>query len=364
MYVKYTVKCINIHKLLVYVYFLYYICIVKIVNLMEINEVVRISKGVVFSKNQYSDIQLNILYRCISLLNIEYEDVKEDKLYPISFKRSDIPRVANTITLKTEIEGLMDLKIENVVPNAVWSKVVPFPKVCEYKNGEINLWLMGDFVKLLVDKKEGYSVNHILEGFLLQGGFPKQLFDIFGLYKNRNIKRYEVEVNILKEKLNTDTYKNRPKQFYDKIILPALKQINTKTSIQVKSKYARTTKHKKAFITFDVYNKAEKTKSLESDVPKIKSKGIKENERVQADRITSCLSKEIMISTYGKLEMADDLYRQMTRFEKGSARWFKKHTSISKFIQCENHWYALTNNPLTSAEEQQAIKELKENLKV
>ena len=228
-------------------------------------DLVRQPIEIVMSGNQFTGNQLNILYRGITQLSVDPSTIEDERIYPVTFNRSDLPRINETINLKTDLEALQGLKIEKILGywknekgemEPEWETLIPFPKVGYEHGGVIKLYFIGEYVRELLKLKDGYAVFHILEMFKLQGKHPKKLFEIFSAYKNRNSKRYVVEATVLRNTLGVgDKFINRNQEFFDRIIIPALRQINDKTSIEVKAAYTKTSRKVKGFYTFDVEHK-------------------------------------------------------------------------------------------------------------
>lgn len=224
---------------------------------------------IVMSGNQFTGSQLNILYRGITQLNIDSSTIEDERIYPVTFNRADLPRVNETSNLKSDLEALQGLKIEKILGywengqgemEPEWETLIPFPKVGYEKGGIIKLFFIGEYVRELLKLKDGYAVFHILEMFKLQGKHPKKLFEIFSAYKNRESKRYEVETTVLRHTLGVgNKFINKNQEFFDRVIIPAVKQINEKTSIEVKAAYTKTTRKRKGFYTFDVEHKNKAT---------------------------------------------------------------------------------------------------------
>ena len=319
----------------------------------------RKSLEVVMTRNEFSPIQLNLLWQSITLLpDMEEKEVDVNKLYPVEFQRSEIPQVGSTDTLIQELERLQDMKIKNMLSDAEWSSVVPFPKMGLYSKGEgtIKLWLLGDYVKLLVRKKKGFAPGHVLEYFKLQGAHPKNLFDVFGAYKNRDNNRWEVDVQILKEQLGIpEKYKNRNQEFFDRIIKPAIKQINEKTSITVKGKYTRSNRRRKGFYTFDVYRDKQEAPEIKKALPKKK----KQQKVLPEDFILSTVDEGFLSSMYPNAEFSPEAFKgyESARVSGELKKWRKSHTRIKNFLPVNTsagvRWYVISYTD----KEYQEIKE-------
>lgn len=222
---------------------------------MQNKEIVRKPNSLVFSRQDFSGIQRNFIYQLLSVATLPPEDVDNDRIYRFSFNRKDIPRIHSTEVLRKELEAMTDRKISWISENGEeFSVMVPFPSV-DYNHGEIKIGVFGKYLSELLElkAKEGYSVFSIIEMFSLDGRHPKRLFEMFSSYKNRNIKRFEVEVKLFKKMLSIeDKYEGRNTQFFKSIVLPAVNQINEKTSIIVQAANKKGTKTKPAVFIFDV----------------------------------------------------------------------------------------------------------------
>lgn len=204
------------------------------------NQVVRESYEFVHAKNGLTEIQMNMFFRALTKFDLNPDEIDIERRYRVEFQRSEIPRISHTKTLEDELKGLQNVRIERVLPSGGWECLIPFPKVGEYQDGTIQIWFDGEYLKPILEQKKGYSVFHIAEMFSLTGGHAKRLFEIFCSYKNRSIKTFDFSIETIKEILGvSDKYENNPSMFLKMVILPALQQINKKTSVTVKGIYRR-----------------------------------------------------------------------------------------------------------------------------
>ena len=293
--------------------------------------VLRKSNAIVFSKSGFSATQMDILNRCIATQQTSVEDIELDRLYTVEFNRSDIPKVESVAYLKKQLLGLHKMQIKNMIEGAEWSSVTPFPELAEYKGGRISLVMAGRFLKAVKEKTNGYSINLLMESFGLNGGPAKILFDMFGSYKNRETTRFEEDAEILQDLLGAaKSYRRQKQQYYDETVLPALKQINEKTSITVKGKYTRTTRNRKGFYTFDVYRDGQEAPKTKQALPK----GKKPKKVLPDDFILPMVDEAFLPMTFPTAVYSPEAYQS---YQKASAsselkQWRKNHTRIKNFL--------------------------------
>jgi|GEM_PF-4473237 len=315
--------------------------------------ILRKSNAIIFTKNEFSPTQLDILNRCIAAQNTPYQEIEIDRLYSVEFFRSDIPKVKTVGYLKEQLEGLHEMKIKNLIEGAEWSSITPFPEVAEYKKGRITVVLSGRFLKVVKKTMEGYSVNLLLESFTLNGTTAKLLFDMFGSFKNRNTSRFEEDADILQELLGASkTYRGLKQQYFDKVLLPAIVQINEKTSIRVNGKYTRSAKHKKGFYTFDVYRNGKDVPATKQALPKSPRK-----QKIIPDGfILSAIDEVFLSETYPTAVYSSEAYDTYKRASSGGnlREWRKAHTRIKNFLPINTtagvKWYVIPYNDAEYAE--------------
>jgi len=227
------------------------------------NEIVRESNEFVFANTGLSEIQMNMFCRGITKFDIDPEKIDIERRYLVEFQRSEIPRIDRTNKIIEELEALQDIRVKRVLPDGGWERLIPFPKIGKYEDGSIKIWFDGEYLKPILERKEGYAVFHIAEMFSLNGGHPKRLFEMFSSYKNRNVKRFDIEIPVLKNILGVpDKYKDNPGMFMKKVVFPAIEQISEKTSISVKAAYKRRKGRTPARIIFDVERKEQVKEGL------------------------------------------------------------------------------------------------------
>jgi plasmid replication initiation protein len=227
------------------------------------NEIVRESNEFVFANTGLSEIQMNMFCRGITKFDIDPEKIDIERRYLVEFQRSEIPRIDRTNKIIEELEALQDIRVKRVLPDGGWERLIPFPKIGKYEDGSIKIWFDGEYLKPILERKEGYAVFHIAEMFSLNGGHPKRLFEMFSSYKNRNVKRFDIEIPVLKNILGVpDKYKDNPGMFMKKVVFPAIEQISEKTSISVKAAYERRKGRTPARIIFDVERKEQVKEGL------------------------------------------------------------------------------------------------------
>src|SRR5690554_1593437 len=227
------------------------------------NEIVRESNEFVFANTGLSEIQMNMFCRGITKFDIDPEKIDIERRYLVEFQRSEIPRIDRTNKIIEELEALQDIRVKRVLPDGGWERLIPFPKIGKYEDGSIKIWFDGEYLKPILERKEGYAVFHIAEMFSLNGGHPKRLFEMFSSYKNRNVKRFDIEISVLKNILGVpDKYKDNPGMFMKKVVFPAIEQISEKTSISVKAAYKQRKGRTPARIIFDVERKEQVKEGL------------------------------------------------------------------------------------------------------
>ena len=228
------------------------------------NEIVRESNEFVFANTGLSEIQMNMFCRGITKFDLDPEKIDIERRYLVEFQRSEIPHISGrTDKIIDELEALQDIRVKRVLPGGGWERLIPFPKIGKYENGSIKIWFDGEYLKPILERKEGYAVFHIAEMFSLNGGHPKRLFEMFSSYKNRNVKRFDIEISILKDILGIpDKYKDNPGMFMRKVVFPAIEQITEKTSISVKAAYKQRKGRTPASIIFDVERKEQTKEGL------------------------------------------------------------------------------------------------------
>jgi plasmid replication initiation protein len=243
---------------------------------MNKDKILRKSNSLVFSRQDFSGVQRNFIYQLLATATLPVEDVNPNMIYEFTFYRKDIPRINDTEMLKQELEAMTDRKISWLSDDREeFGTIVPFPSV-EYDHGEIKIGVFGKYLSELLELKvkDGYSVFSVLEMFSLNGRHPKRLFEMFSSYKNRNIKRFEIEVKLLKKLLGIEhKYEGRNTEFYKVVILPAVKQINEKTSVNVTTANIKGTKRKPAEFVFDVEREVENPIDDTSSESKKEKKG-------------------------------------------------------------------------------------------
>lgn len=228
------------------------------------NEIVRESNEFVFSNTGLSEIQMNMFCRGLTKFDIDPEKIDIERRYLVEFQRSEIPHISGRKDkIIDELEALQDIRVKRVLPDGGWERLIPFPKIGKYENGSIKIWFDGEYLKPILERKKGYTVFHIAEMFSLNGGHPKKLFEMFSSYKNRNVKRFDIEISVLKDILGIpDKYKDNHGMFVKMVITPAIEQISEKTSISVKAAYKRKKGRTPASIIFDVERKEQTKEEL------------------------------------------------------------------------------------------------------
>lgn len=233
------------------------------------NHIVRESYEFVHAKNGLSQTQMNMFYRALTKFTINPEDIDIERRYRVEFQRSEIPKIRSVDKITDELKELQDIRVERVLSSGGWERLIPFPKIGEYENGTIQIWFDGEYLKPILEQKKGYSVFHIAEMFSLNGAHTKRLFEIFCNYKNRKVNTFEFEIELLKEILGIpDKYKNNPSMFLKMVAIPAMEQINEKTSIKVNGVYKRRKGRKPGRVLFSVehqdnYIELEKAEEVE-----------------------------------------------------------------------------------------------------
>ncbi len=202
---------------------------------MEIPDLNREPNAIVFAEQTYNGLEKDIVTIASTLLPNE-EKAKEwpkNKEFEISFK-VDLLSETNYTRIKGALENLNKKRIVSIdddVKKASFSSIYP---ECSIENGVITINIRGRYVYPFSRLSSGYSVYAIKEYLSLNGHFPKRLFEMFSSYANRKINTLIVEVEILKRQLGVgDKYIGRPIDFKRKAILPALEQINEKTSLSI-----------------------------------------------------------------------------------------------------------------------------------
>lgn len=235
---------------------------IKIISKDE-NEIVRESNEFVFANTGLSEIQMNIFFRALTKFDINPEEIEHERRYMVEFQREDIPRVGKTGALIEALKELQNIKVTRVLNSGGWESLIPFPKIGEYEKGTIKIWFDGEYLQPILERKKGYAVFHIAEMFSLNGGHPKRLFEMFSSYKNRNVKRFDIEISILKDILGIpDKYPGNPGMFIKMVIKPAITQINQKTSIKIKFAYKRRKGANPSSVIFDVERKEQTKEGL------------------------------------------------------------------------------------------------------
>lgn len=256
---------------------------IKVSGVKGDKEFVRENKHIALSTTGFSSMQMNMFVRSLTLFDLKPEEIIEEMRYLVEFQRKDIPSDGYKASqIREELEALQNITIRSNSESG-WSSLKPFPKVGEYNGsgGTIQIWFDGEYLKPILDlkEKEGWAVYLVAEMFSLQGAYPKKLFSVFSSIKNLNNTRLEYEVDVLKKMLGIiDKYKNNPSMLMKKIIIPAVEQINTKTSLQVKVALRRRKGRTPTMIIFDVHKQAKlsgksQSKSTPEDEP------LAENER-------------------------------------------------------------------------------------
>lgn len=253
------------------------------------NEIVRESNEFVFANTGLSEIQMNMFCRGITKFDLDPDKIDIERRYLVEFQRSEIPRIDRTNKIIEELEALQDIRVKRVLPDGGWERLIPFPKIGKYEDGSIKIWFDGEYLKPILERKEGYAVFHIAEMFSLNGGHPKRLFEMFSSYKNRNVKRFDLEIPVLKNILGIpDKYKDNHGMFMKIVVIPAIEQISEKTSISVKAAYKRKKGRIPARIIFDVERK-EQTKGELTEPKEQPSPSPRTPETGFTDKQKSCI---------------------------------------------------------------------------
>ena len=228
------------------------------------NEIVRESNEFVFANTGLSEIQMNMFCRGLTKFDINPDEIDIERRYLVEFQRSEIPHISGrTDKIINELESLQDIRVKRVLPDGGWERLIPFPKIGKYENGSIKIWFDGEYLKPILERKRGYAVFHIAEMFSLNGGHPKKLFEMFSSYKNRDVKRFDIAISILKDILGIpDKYKDNHGMFVKMVVAPAIEQISEKTSISVKAAYKRKKGRIPASVIFDVERKEQTKEGL------------------------------------------------------------------------------------------------------
>lgn len=236
---------------------------IKIISKDE-NEIVRESNEFVFANTGLSEIQMNIFFRALTKFDINPEEIEHERRYMVEFQRSEIPHIAGKRSkLIDELKELRNITVTRVLKNGGWESLTPFPKIGEYEKGTIKIWFDGEYLQPILERKKGYAVFHIAEMFSLNGGHPKKLFEMFSSYKNREVTRFDIAIDTLKQILGIpDKYPGNPGMFIKMVIKPAITQINQKTSIKIKFAYKRRKGANPSSVIFDVERKEQTKEGL------------------------------------------------------------------------------------------------------
>lgn len=236
---------------------------IKIISKDE-NEIVRESNEFVFANTGLSEIQMNIFFRALTKFDINPEEIEHERRYMVEFQRSEIPHIAGKRSkLIDELKELRNITVTRVLNNGGWESLTPFPKIGEYEKGTIKIWFDGEYLQPILERKKGYAVFHIAEMFSLNGGHPKKLFEMFSSYKNREVTRFDIAIDTLKQILGIpDKYPGNPGMFIKMVIKPAITQINQKTSIKIKFAYKRRKGANPSSVIFDVERKEQTKEGL------------------------------------------------------------------------------------------------------
>ena len=301
---------------------------IKIISKDE-NEIVRESNEFVFANTGLSEIQMNMFCRGITKFDLDPEKIDIERRYLVEFQRSEIPHISGrTDKIIDELEALQDIRVKRVLPDGGWERLIPFPKIGKYENGSIKIWFDGEYLKPILKRKEGYAVFHIAEMFSLNGGHPKRLFEMFSSYKNRNVKRFDIEISVLKNILGIpDKYKDNHGMFMKMVVFPAVEQISEKTSISVKAAYKRRKGRTPASIIFDVerkeQTKEELTEPKEQPSPRTPETGFTDKQKSCIDwllrsgftknQALNCAMNEATINLYFSWKYHNTIDAELTK---------------------------------------------------
>ena len=307
---------------------------IKIISKDE-NEMVRESNEYAFSNNGLSEIQMNIFFRALTKFDINPEEIEHERRYMVEFQRSEIPHIAGKRSkLIDELKELRNITVTRVLNNGGWESLTPFPKIGEYEKGTIKIWFDGEYLQPILERKKGYAVFHIAEMFSLNGGHPKKLFEMFSSYKNREVTRFDIAIDTLKQILGIpDKYPGNPGMFIKMVIKPAITQINQKTSIKIKFAYKRRKGVNPSSVIFDVDRKRstidvstnrpeeQKNPNARFDERQTKCYDWLINHGFNTTQARNCATNEETMALFFKWKFHNSIDSELTKgtFDKGTA---------------------------------------------
>lgn len=213
--------------------------------------------NLIFSKQNYSALEKNISTIFLAHLPTEEDGAKWDKEkeYIYSFEASKYLKETNYTRLKDALNGLNSKRIEVIDENGktcIYASIYPETRL---EHGIITIHMRGKYVEDYTRISRGYGGWFLFEYIALERDTHKGIFEMCCTAVNRKINRIEVEINLLKENLNIqNSYKGRNKECFERAILPAVKAINERTSIDVTAAMQR--KGRQVFIMLSVDRKS------------------------------------------------------------------------------------------------------------
>lgn len=127
----------------------------------------------------------------------------------------------------------------------------PFPDVSYYK-GKITIEINQKYMPYFLELSNGYSGYLLEELKSLKTFRTKKLFRILSLHKNLNTSTWNTNIEECMLLLKGENFGNRYAYFISKIIKPAIKEINKKTSLNVELDYNKKTRAMKFVCILDI----------------------------------------------------------------------------------------------------------------
>jgi len=226
----------------------------------DIREKNREPNLIVFARQTFTPLQKDIFTLAVMQLetgiNVQ-PDLFQNKTVTVTLKMLSEVSTKLYTRLKQECKDLALKQLEiSDDEKEEFDFIQPFPRI-RYRKGVIELTMLADVAQSFLELKNGYSEYYIKESLSLEQFNKKRLYELLCSYKKRMIPTWSVYDNELKYLLGmdieNDPYKNRHKQFAEKIIGVCVNAINDKTSIAVT--YTRKKDTKGWYSSFEVADK-------------------------------------------------------------------------------------------------------------
>lgn len=210
--------------------------------MIKLNENNREPNYIVFAQQKFTSLEKDLIYLVINQLpNLKKgEEWDVNRNLTVQFTLND-KKLLNKTRVKAALKSMQtkSIEVDGFENGRSYYSITSIFTFAEYNKGIVTIKVNGQVIPQLRALKDGYSVYNLKQILSLQGIHPKRLFEMFCSYINRKTKIIEIEVSEIRKYLNIeDKYTGNNSLLKQRIIEPAIKQINEKTfinaSIQLK----------------------------------------------------------------------------------------------------------------------------------